>query len=1797
MGTQIDNSLHPEGARILDKIRASESKKIDYPIGGVNKFSDEAESLFSKAILDQYGIFTAKRFEQQKMGTALLVQMQADKDSWDDLMDEYDDVRRMTFNPSTLHVAYYEDDGDLIADFNLEPVLKPFLETIVEEKIYYNRKITKYGLADLSPEAGSLSRPLHIKAGSNQPDNGTAAEKDADKDSEKPVEKTSGGGSSDSKKADGSNVPTTQAGEKKPEVARYERPTSEEFKEFYEIVKTKRENVLSSTLQESPDDILRMRAELDPALVRNAVDGTDTFDREWRNFDNFSEIENLFTVDNHIDTGYKVNPFKVAGFNLDSLQDLIKDKSDKNNTLTFEAISERVFTDRYDQFTGELKKAGVTKTCLDLIEEDVGKDVEEIDDPLDDDNLVKSFQKITQISNKLSNVGTSGEIKDEGLRKLWPHKDEIKLVAQYLGDYVAPISTLINYLQNAKVNSGEELDGEKTMDKDHSPIAIALKELFLNNNDKHDLKRYDDELHEVLGVGKNPPKAKFRDLDGNVSFVDGNWFNERQSAETAYKLAYEAAEPPLGKNGEIPEGLDEESARIYVNRLLNLGTATLPVIKANESIGKVINKLRDAGVTIPPDNEVIKFKNDVAMDQRNLYAALEVHNISELTENRIEKGAIAKFNARHLLMRIGSVVNQKEQEKANRERIAKDMVLNLKLKPEEIKGLMENLKATGKFSEAELKNVENRMIVGIALVGNVDAEHWYNAINGVGLSGGFPIPLGHNITMNIGGAVMAGHGYALNAGVGKKYVIDEKSYVTLTSSVGVNFGAGKTTVGPSEQVVFTRELDSCDVYAEAGASAGFDVDNGKLFPGFNAAVGFDRTRQAIDENYNANIEKAYSDSGIIKLDKLLPEDRYAEVSNNPNKYPGLGDMALRLKNSTPSIAHDVQVRVFNDTYTGFKETKTKNSLKDAVDDVHFAGLKAGVSTTVLPSPFPPFFVEIPTPNIGVEFVLWHRKLTYISSTPMKEVKGMSADDLQMKLVQHLKEQGQDIVQIDGPVINIKSSGTLVYLPGSTEHEGRYVLANVQAIDFSQFTTNNPDNIGKIKEELAKNAGMSVKEVKPGQLTLTPYKAHGEIEIFGDPRLSKDVYLTSNKGDFILSAPNDANLKITRFDVTLPLQDNGVVEKTVIVVSDRSDFDFQAVQQLAINKLTKFPGRAFTINKVNDALGNNTANRNAIVDYTTFTQNIEPNLKNRLKSGPVNDSEYQNRRTEAGKGLLKEVTSGQSETVNFTINEKVTRFTDILKEKYSKMPSKGYKPGDPALNDPDIAALISIKSNITNKFDLGKWFTPIESRVDMDAVEKAINIGLQRFGYSGGVPSPQEFAFIIREITDATFLQFEQTVKKNDRNEFYKKKFLNYDMPMFIMALEGEKGNPELEFSAEEIDGVKSLLMENMSSVDFDPSKADIIKNGTFLMQDVGNIKLKVKGEVIYLFQNATGARTEGVLNRLNLSPSDSNPIKHKLAQYLILKNSPYKTRTAEGLAVDEKTDIPKDRKLQMEHELRSIVSQRILTVLPVMLTDVEMNQVTKFLHDPENFELNAKDHDMQHDTDVTRFDTIKKVIGYIDRIREAEVSGAKNVALDTEGKWVMETIPVAYVGIYTVCTNYVKALEDEVFALHGKDSRQVHVSQWTGAMSEASILTYTEEQWRGFSVTVGLAIPIPKGTTHSAPKKGGEESCVGDDCDNNGGGGKGGQVGGGGEKVPNLPKVKITLPKFDFKTPENGKPAPNAGVNVTGADAAPQGAAANDSTTTAGAGAGYHEDTNTNGAQAINLGLHPTNGQIKFDLK
>ncbi len=1755
MGAQQENADRAQAVLTLENLRADQDAiPSTPPIDGNKPMAAEITTAITRAIKDKYGVYTSEAFVRENIPQAVLAQMTGDVDLYDDLNDEWDDITYANFDPKKLMFSFHEADGDLIADFNLEPVLKPFLEKNFEDKILQRRRAAQVRgydrRRDMADAVGQLNLlPLKYNEGSNRPN---VPKKEKDEVDKPAAGQAKSEGQADPKKPEGVNVPPTPpAPEKAPEVPAYEEKPSDDMLKTYEIKRQKRENVLTSTVRERPDIVLKTRAELDPAMVRDATDeNPDTFDKSWRNFNNFSEMEQLMKEDYAKETGYSVNPFVVAGFNTDALKDLIKQDAIKDNTLSFDEISTRVFTDRYYQFKEVLTTYGVTEECFDLLESDVGSDVDEIDDPLDEDTLLESFQKVSKNNDRLSNVKDQGEIKDAGIRKLYPYKEQIKNVTQVLGDYCAAITTLINYLQNAKLNVGEELEDEKTLDKDHSPVAVALRELFLNNNGDHNLRRYDDELHEVLGLGENPPKAKFKDLNGNVAFVDGDWFNQKQSAETAYKLAYEAAQPPLGKNGEIPEGLDPEATKIYINHLLNIGATTIPAIKANESIGKIIEDLKEAGVTVPPDNTVIDFKNDPAMDQHNLYKALEVHRISELTEDRVSPAPKAKFKARHLLMRVGSVVYQKEQEQANRDVILDNKRKTLNLKKEQVASIMEGLKATGKFNQEELQQVEQRMLLGIMLVGNVKADNVSQVINGIGVSGGIPIDLGHDVTLTVGGAAMVGNGFGLNAGIGKKFTVEKGTTITLSGGPGINFGE-KTVVGLSGNVSLTKELESCDLYVEAGTTAGFDVDNGKLFPGFNAAVGFNRTRAAVAENYKASIDTAYSDAGINKLDAMTPEARYEEVLKNPTKYPGLGDLALRLKQAstqgtTGKIMPGMNERIFADSYEAFKKEKREHSMQEAVDGVTFAGLKLGVATTVMPSPFPPFFpVSIPTPNIGVEFNLWKRKLTYISTTPEKKINGLAADAIQQKIIENLSKQGSEVMQINGPVIDLKSSGTIVYLPGAgTDGKGEYVLSDVTAIDFSQFVTKNPDQLGQIKQELAQNAGMSVKEAKPGQLTLTPYEAHGQIDVYADPSLPKDVYVTWKNGDMILSAPNNANLKIARFDKTLPLQDNGVVEISTIVITDKNNFDFNAIQQLATHRLTKFPGRAWVRSRVNEALNPNAPTTSAIVDYTTFTQDIEPTLKDRVQSGPVDDKEYRDRQTEADKALLHELTRGQATAPNYSIDPRVKSYVERLEKEYDK--EKNPKKYPKMLGDElqkhkeDIAVLQTIKAYITEGYVVGKNFKPITSHDDIQSLERVINVALEKEGLPK-IPNHQEFAFVIRRFTDATFLQFDEEVKPKDRDAFYKKKFENYDMPMFIKALEADP-DPTLRFTEEEGKAVRDLLMANLSRIDFNATPEEI-KNGTFLMQDVGNKILKIKGEARYVFQNVPGARNEGVLGRMDINTTDAG-ITKKLAQYLIRKNSPYKERTAVGVQVNEKTDAPIEKKREMAHEFRSIFSQRVMTVLPAMLTDVEMHQITKFVHDPDGFALNQKDHDAHHNTDVMRFDTINKVLGYLDTIRAAELAGQKTVKLSEN--FEMHIMPIAYIGAYSVCTNYIKALEDELFVLVGKETNTVRIPHWTGAMTELAILAKTDEKFRIFAVVLGLAVPIPR-----ASKEVGEEdetttTCEGDDCPKEGDG-PGGIIGEGGDTREGGGDFRIRIPRLTFKVPNlDEQPKPIAGVHLSG---------------------------------------------------
>lgn len=857
-----------------------------------------------------------------------------------------------------------------------------------------------------------------------------------------------------------------------------------------------REKILSSAM-EMEDSEYSITAQID-AMVQDA--DSESFEAMWRDLLYSDQVNDLLTDSPRGD--YKFNPFKSQKWNHETLRQLMQNGSQAE--IDFREVAEKIYNDRYEDFKKNLALNHVPEEITDLLDKETGWAIGS-----QDDDLIRTYSRLNRLYCQIDAYGDIQSV-PANLKSLYRNREHLKYTVQALGDYIAYATKLIRLINKMRyrplpqtrdraASAFELAEGKSEQIRGRNRVVLALRELFITG--VQEPREYTSEFSYLLS--SNPGRRiNFMDLNENVATVEpenGDWSTIFLSPKTAYLNAFEASES-LDENGCYTESVDEKASIKHLNYLLQLGISAYNGI-SSEGVKGIINNLQTAGV---------RKTGDSAKDARNLYSALEVCDLFDLTPSSPQKQLLCA--ERKKLIRAGSVVYHNMKERKGVE--AAKRAVSLKLTPkqaEEIVAILRDVKPP-KFTEAQLTKFKQQLIGGaiVALpkAGGVIDAHLVFGEN-------------QDVSLDITGAFPGWESFAAGAAVGKRFVVSQGMSVSVSLGAGYNFSNPDMAVGGGFRI--TQKIGKVNAYFEAGAGGLVEAGLPVMFAG----LGINRNKTL--EKYQDKLTAAEAQNHVKELD-AAGDRAFDSVKEDPSKYPELARILYRIQ--ALEVNEESQRKIFKACYEMFKEGLDKKAFdeSDLKGWDRFVGFGGGIALG-------PAFVA---PYAYIEFKLWSRALVFRTTTGEEkaEAAANAVITAQMKEKTECKEIGfsPETIKLKGELLR-DANGNLM-LKDATEVK----------LDLRHL-----ERLADLKKALGEGAKIAAIKSKIdgkdyGLIELRPQEAHGNMEVYIDPALKDDVVLVTRGSKLYMSVKNNREIYVRREDLKYPFEQRSESERTRIVVS-------------------------------------------------------------------------------------------------------------------------------------------------------------------------------------------------------------------------------------------------------------------------------------------------------------------------------------------------------------------------------------------------------------------------------------------------------------------------------------------------------------------------------------------------------------------------------------------------------------------------------------------------------------------------
>lgn len=652
---------------------------------------------------------------------------------------------------------------------------------------------------------------------------------------------------------------------------------------------------------------------------------------------------------------------------------------------------------------------------------------------------------------------------------------------------------------------------------------------------------------------------------------------------------------------------------------------------------------------------------------------------------------------------------------------------------------------------------------------------------------------------------------------------------------------------------------------------------------------------------------------------------------------------------------------------------------------------------------------IPVPYAYLEFNLWSRNLVYRIATPVQRANQISEAQATEKILENYGKSGS---KVESKILATTDELTL------DPKTGRLVLKSVKGggIDFSHL-----DKFGQFTDALSRDAKIFVEQDKDGLLRLKPQEAYGNVEIYVDPELKDDVIVVTKPGDahLYLSVKTGKQIFFKREDVTFPFEERGAVERTVVTISANPYVSTDTIQKQSQWHIDRTPTTTW-IKRPHAGYG------------IAETQKPQDNIKtqeeykkwwgqegktDRLKF--VDAAEFKR----AHEGLVKSITIAQ-ERENADV-----KIRPEIRGKIEKLTK-------------DKKFLNHFRALTTERFDLkNPRHKPPVGNWDIDFPELVRDLKTKL-----AVPDLNEYETnaAIMALLIASFQNIHKSGDPEKAKAEYLKFLESFERPMMTAILkEYYKNDPDKDKKT--TDAV-NYIIEQLKGVDINAPGEKVTEStlfGTLVgMSGITGIRKLYNYRETDPEWGVVGNRT------LDVTKKD---VSGEVADFWVARLSTY----VPGLQEKEKWNLNKDA---IYENMNSPLALKLAPLVSVIFNPEEMEDLTNY------YKKTKREAQITNDNK----DTIKKFLGWCDKVRQAELNGEKEVKLDENFKIKLD-LKVS-MGIYKECGN-ITGLVRETFALINEDRKQIYYYAGFGEGIIDVDYTYTRTD---FYIMAGVALPLPR---------------------------------------------------------------------------------------------------------------------------
>lgn len=1368
----------------------------------------------------------------------------------------------------------------------------------------------------------------------------------------------------------------------------------------------------------------RYRADLDANI---AVDDPDAFAKQWPALEGSHDIENLFDQTANPEAGYSVNPFKSHNWNPEKLRDLITEGvGAANRQIYFIEVGNKLLKDEFDGLKNDLAKAGMKADVLKEIDQDFKwLDPDMGSDTTDD--LGRLYTKTRAISDTLQNARIPNNLPDNYFR-LWIKRDQVKILADVLGDYVAYSQRMVYLVDKLKYNSeaDKKVKGALNIYEKDGRVADALRTLYIDGQEN--AKSYESEWSHFWG--SDGRELTFRDMNGESVTVKGDWASNYQSPKVGYRQAYERAEViEKDAQGRSQPMLRDSLATQDINTNIDLGVRFFDVAKdeKDETLKQVLDDLGDAGVELRPGVR-LKGSDNKKQNVENLIAALSIKSVEDInaTNKVAKRDAVVAFwesdtpeqraealnKARARFVRIGSAVRQhrnaKQEAAAHEKRLEEreSKSVAVKFSPSQAETIVTRLrKEHPDITEEQAVKMKTSLVGGAIFVigrkGINGGAGGFAHFQPEGLPFGIDVGLGFNnydldrpmAAVGIGGAFKASENITVGLGGGVMHDFSPKSE------------GGGTSIGTGFNVTFHND-DGPDVFIEG--SVGYNLTQG--IPGGSLGVG--ARFYDVQKKYKEEFTAIKAKNHIEELDKS--GDPHRAVLENPEKYPEWADMLVKMRATKLGALKGASEKTLFNSYYDLKKQELQSQAVDNSGPAWYERITSASVGIAMVGPIPFIYIKL-----GID--VGGRTLVHRLATSNEKVQDIGDSDVRAQLEKQLRSNS-----ISVGAQTLSSSGEIMLDPETNQLK----VLNTSESSFDMTKLNRFNRVEELQNTLLKKSNIEATPMSDGRLLLRPFKAHGNVRVIVDPALGDKAVISGEGRDLFVSLKDGTPLCVTRTDQSYPFDERNESEMTTIVISDHPSVDRNLIMASSGYMLERSQDGAWAKRQINlDQKG--VAQQDNVKngpEFAVWAQGRTDRMKLESQKEYAREWNAASARLEGALEITSKAGAG------LEVRKSVQDVTDALVKEVNLKSKSSFK---------------TIFRKVTREaFDFGKIKAAnADWKLDFPAIAKLLTTEFSKRGIKD--LTPNELNSACTQIMIGTFV--DRTPKDLARYEKYLETFHRPILKSYLVEYFAGQEFPDKQ---KKIDAMADWMIQNLKGVDTTQAGATVAKD-TYFATTLGTMRMPGRGNLY----NYT--ETNPKYGVIGYKPMDvrAEGIPGDVAKFWTRTLSPFK----EGLGAQQlPAEGTKEREAyerDLYKNLNSPLVLKLVSLFKPIMKPTELDALAKIYSERTNDQQRVR---------VTSENSaiLEKLMAWSDRVRAAQFSGEKELRFGRNFTLRLDEFTLA-LGLYKKCGN-VSGLMREKFTPGLMNDDLLYAAAY--GESTADVKKWEEE--RRFEVTTLGAVNV-----------------------------------------------------------------------------------------------------------------------------